>query len=177
MLNLAGKPTAEVDQIIENELTRCGIEVLRDQPIDHPEVKATICGRLGNLRFTRHWYYWGVTGRVPLEVAQRLYADPAGRTDIRVDGHCGCPPPERWVQYYSTDGVRLLDEKNRPEWTRIFKDELESVLKKNNSRFSPDPSIEGKPCIESYHIDSELGLYIFCKAIKGSAPTPEATHA
>jgi hypothetical protein len=51
--------------------------------------------------FDRRWYYWSVKGKVPLEVAQEMYANPIGRKDVRVAGHCGCPEPK--IGEYGTD--------------------------------------------------------------------------
>jgi hypothetical protein len=48
--------------------------------------------------FCRAWYYWIVTGFVPLHVAEELYADPIGKKDVRVSGHCGCPAPKEWIK-------------------------------------------------------------------------------
>ena len=48
--------------------------------------------------FTRGWYYWRVSGFIPLPIAEILYEDPVGRKDVRVAGHCGCPPPRDWTK-------------------------------------------------------------------------------
>lgn len=45
--------------------------------------------------FVRRWSYWSVTGYVPLDTAVKMYRDPIGKRDVRVAGHCGCPPPRR----------------------------------------------------------------------------------
>jgi len=47
--------------------------------------------------FVRRWSYWSVTGYVPLDTAVKMYRDPIGKRDVRVAGHCGCPPPEEWI--------------------------------------------------------------------------------
>jgi len=94
MENLAGN--ADCDVQIERELIRCGIEVIRGEKTNR-EVSSSIIGKLGEFEFVRAWYYWTVRGNVPLEVARELYADPVGKTDVRVAGHCGCPPPEEWA--------------------------------------------------------------------------------
>lgn len=176
MRNLAGKPTEEIDRELRRELERCGIAVIEENPIDHPEVKTTIRGALGDLRFTRHWYYWAVNGPVPLEIARRLYEDPVGRTDIRVAGHCGCPAPEGRVSYLAPDGKLLVPESEHAEWGRVFKAQVQVVLEETNSRFSDDLKRDGKPFVLSYHIDSELGLYIFVQTIKNAIAAKES-HA
>ena len=64
------------------------------------EVPYHIIGNLGDGKFIfkRAWYYWMVRGNVPLKIAKKLYEDPIGRRDVRVAGHCGCPPPKGWTK-------------------------------------------------------------------------------
>ena len=95
MQNLAGNK--ECDVYIEQELERCEIESVRVER-GHTEVPYTITGKLGSLVFTRGWYYWMISGKVPIAIANELYADPVGKEDIRVRGHCGCPPPDGWTK-------------------------------------------------------------------------------
>jgi len=35
---------------------------------------------------------------MPLGAAEELYEDPVGHRDVRVVGHCACPPPKDWVE-------------------------------------------------------------------------------
>jgi len=60
------------------------------------EVPYHIIGVLGDITFKRAWYYWRVQGNVPLKIAKKMYEDPIGKKDVRVSGHCGCPPPKEW---------------------------------------------------------------------------------
>ena len=96
MINLAGVDTC--DETIKQELFASGIptEVVE---IDrrHHEVPFTIIGRLGPYKFERLWYYWSVTGPMPLAAAQEMYEHEFGCKDVRVVGHCGCPPPAEWL--------------------------------------------------------------------------------
>jgi hypothetical protein len=94
MQNLAGNKKA--DEYIRRELERARISVALADPHNF-EVPFTIIGRLGDFVFTRAWTYWVVVGRVPFDVAEELFSDPVGRTDIRVTGHAGCPSPAEWV--------------------------------------------------------------------------------
>lgn len=97
MQNLAGK--ADCDVQIKRELERARIDIVALPSRLDAEVPASVVGRLGRFRFRRAWYYWMVAGPVPLPVAQELYADPVGIEDVRVAGHCGCPPPEKpWLR-------------------------------------------------------------------------------
>ena len=59
--------------------------------------------------FTRAWYYWCVSGYVPLHVAEEMYENPNGRKDIRANGHCGCPPPSEQLHYHKVCGMDVVD--------------------------------------------------------------------
>lgn len=102
MKNLAGNKDCDVE--IRRELTRCRIPIIEGER-STGEVPASLTGKLGEFTFRRAWYYWVVTGGVPLSVAQEMYDDPVGREDVRVDGHCGCPAPEGVA--FESDLVRL----------------------------------------------------------------------
>ncbi len=92
MQNLAGDENC--DEFIARELSRSRINAVQGKRSCR-EVPASITGKLGPFTFTRAWYYWMVSGPTPLAVAKELYADPVGRADVRVEGHCGCPAPEK----------------------------------------------------------------------------------
>jgi len=64
------------------------------------EVPYHVIGNIGDGKFIfkRAWYYWMVSGNVPLKIANKLYKDPIGQKDVRVVGHCGCPPPNPWAR-------------------------------------------------------------------------------
>jgi hypothetical protein len=70
------------------------------------EVPYHIIGVLGDTTFKRAWYYWMVKCMVPLEVAEKMYEDPIGKKDVRVSGHCGCPPPNEWCK--DIDGKKYI---------------------------------------------------------------------
>lgn len=118
MINLAGRK--DCDKYIHQELTEAGIEIV-EVPLGRSEVPYTLIGKLGKYTFSRARYYWLVNGPVPLFAAQEMYRHPVGRRDVRVEGHCGCPPPEEWA---SRGGV------------------------------------------QSYHIDSQSGLNLFCRTMR-----------
>ena len=118
MQNLAGVPRAT--ELITEELKRLDIPIIDSkEPIDEP--KSLVYGQLGDYIFKRAWYYYKVSGDVPLNVAEELYSTLIGKQDIRVVGHCGCPHPSTWAK----NGV-----------------------------------------IDHYHIDSEVGMYIFVQTLK-----------
>lgn len=179
MKNLAGVETADRD--LRRELTRCGIEVVEHGArLKHPEMRVSVTGQLGAFTFERAWYYWIVRGPMPLDVAKRLYAHPVGATDIRVAGHCGCPPPEHpWVDHYDADGLELVhdpDGKQEREYS-VFTDREGSFAEsmreaRKRLRFVPDAAaVAVRSIVASYHVDSELGLYLLAEAIRGLPAT------
>lgn len=174
MKNLAGDNNCDRD--IERELTRCGIEIVRGERSPH-EVGASITGRLGAFTFTRAWYYWMVVGPMPLVAARKLYTDPVGKTDIRVTGHCGCPSPDDppWATHYAADGRQLVHDRGGEEPAAFDKMIASGFLKqeeKDKYLFVPDPAaVAYKSFIESYHVDSELGLYVLANTIRGLGAT------
>jgi hypothetical protein len=101
MRNLAG--STEADDYIRRELERSRVSAVEVE-CGSGEVPYSVIGRLGAFVFTRGWSYWVVTGPVPLIVAEELHADPVGCTDIRAEGHCGCPPPAEWVSLIRPGG-------------------------------------------------------------------------
>lgn len=103
MKNLAG--VAECDTDIRRELSRSYIDAV-DIEKGNTEVPYSVIGKVGDMTFKRDWCYWVVNCRVPLEIAKALYADPVGKTDIRVAGHCGCLPPEEWA--FEEDGEEFV---------------------------------------------------------------------
>ena len=112
MRNLAG--VQDAGAYICAELDEATIErVVHDEPIERSEVPTRVTGKLGDFTFRRLWYYYSARGHVPLAVAQELYADPVGRAYVRVNGHCGCPPPDGDVECYHIDsqsGLNLFVE-------------------------------------------------------------------
>jgi len=167
MKNLAGNPECDIE--IERELTRCGVQVVRKQPREG-EVPSSLRGKLGNFEFFRAWRYWIVTGKVPLQIARELYDDPVGKTDIRVNGNCTCPPPEGGrILWLDKKGRKLLP---MSEWDSIVNrlgedDPIARDIRNNPKiRFVNNPAAKGKGFIDTYHIDTETGLRIFADTLK-----------
>jgi len=106
MKNLAGETKAGLH--ILKELGEAGIEVVEGEK-SRGEVPHTLAGKLADWNFSRAWYYWVANAEegLPLEVATELHnrkytangkrqLETYGQV-IRVAGHCGCPPPEEWL--------------------------------------------------------------------------------
>ena len=166
MKNLAGVP--ECDDYIRVELEKARINIVPCE-LTRNKVPYRLTGQLGSFKFWRAWYYWVVNGLLPIEIAKELYADPIGKSDIRVDGHCGCPPPEDpWLKYVADDGVELVRESERADFERCFKKEGEvaKLMQEQNFRFSADRTTEGKAYVECYHIDTQEGLRLFADTLR-----------
>lgn len=171
MQNLAGNDQA--DEYIRRELERARIPVQDTEP-HSGEVPYTLIGQLGDLAFTRAWYYWVVNGNVPLEVAQELFADPVGVTDIRVAGDCGCPPPEERIKWLTDEGKQIYPAEQQAEWDRIAKAHEFMQAEKDTIIFTDDPVAHGaKPFVTTYHVDTEIGLRIFVDTLKAHGLVPE----
>ncbi len=155
MKNLAG--VKECDATIMEELEKAGIlpfNIAREN--ENTEVPYGVIGRLGDFEFRRAWYYWVVKGSVPLNVAEEMYNDPTGKKDVRVAGHCGCPPPENWAFPEKESIVAYL--KNAGRELSITNGELANLCNAGE--------IKGERFVNNYHIDSQAGLNLFVATIK-----------
>ncbi|KKM02273.1 hypothetical protein LCGC14_1786030, partial [marine sediment metagenome] len=108
MRNLAG--VEDCDVTIREELEKAGIDIYSIGEPGRSEVPYTLYGGLGgklldeegqafmdrhgvavdtikkfvSFTFERAWYYWVVSGYVPLNIAVEMYENPNGKKDIRV---------------------------------------------------------------------------------------------
>lgn len=163
MKNLAGVVNA--DDTIRLELEGANIPIKQVEP-DGSEVPYTLIGTLGEFVFYRAWYYMVALGLVPLAVAQELYENEIGKKDVRVVGHCGCPPPEEWAQWITPDGRVVRPSSEEAEFSAL-KREYPSIYADEDYIFSDDPtSIGAEQFVTSYHIDSEDGLRLFADALR-----------
>jgi len=176
MENLARATADEkVECSVLRELERCRIPAIKEK--GQGEVPYRHIGKLGDFTFRRAWGYWVVKGPVPIEVAKELYDDVVGRTDIRVDGHCGCPAPELpWVTYYDKQGRKLYKLKKPDEQKReeALLDKWSNEDWRTKYTFVEDPAaVAVQAVVEMYHIDTEQGLRIFVNFIN---PACRAGH-
>lgn len=153
MKNLAGDANCDVE--IRKELKAAGIqEVQHDAPLKR-EVPQSVTGKLGDFTFERAWYYWVVSGAVPLAVAEKMYATPVGKKDVRVAGHCGCPPPNEWAFPSDEAVAKYLEAKG-----------LQSINYGDLAKACNRGDVEGDRFVTTYHIDSQEGLNLFVKTLK-----------
>ncbi|MFA6132646.1 MAG: hypothetical protein WC869_01365 [Phycisphaerae bacterium] len=180
MINLAGRPIEHNDRQIANELARCGIDIICNHDCGKSEVQTTKAGVLvtatnGKAKFTRAWNYWVVECQVPIGLARAMYANPVGKTDIRVGGHCGCPSPDSYgCRWYDPDtGKKYIRTAERMQCEGYLGTgtKMEEVARKilDEHLFHDNPaSIGAVGTVDSYHIDTELGLYIFVLYMRGA---------
>lgn len=178
MENLAGREDCDIK--IRKELLKAGVDIVELPSPMQREVPSSVIGLLPGFRFHRAWYYWVVTGEVPLNVARELYEDPNGIEDVRVAGNCGCPPPEKWVEHYDENGMQLapLDQENEilayendPETSDFMKEIVEKV--RATVRYVEDPANEAaKSVVTSYHIDTQEGLNFFVSTLRKHGVVP-----
>lgn len=176
MRNLAGN--YECDWFIGTELGQAGIK-----RVDHPhvlprsEVPTRLTGKLGQFTFRRFWYYWVVNGPVPLSVAEELYAHPVGKRDVRVAGHCGCPPPSAWARHVDADGmrVRVDPDGSRERQANAFFDANPDLRESRGDRYVRSlAEAQVESFIDNYHIDSQEGLNLFAETIRRHGLDKEA---
>lgn len=164
--NMAGRGCDNAT--IEDELLHAGIEVVTG-PVRDAEVATNRTGTLGPFTFTRAWYYWCVSGPMPLDVARKLYADPVGREDVRVAGHCGCPPPDEWADFFDAEGNMVVSDPDG----KLARDHAAFIAAHpqyadgDMMRYVPNAAdVAVRAIIDTYHIDSQAGLDLFARAIK-----------
>jgi hypothetical protein len=177
MKNLAGAPVEDATLACSKELAAAGIGVVMLDAVPNREVKSLVIGKLGNIEFTRAWYYWMAHGKVPLEVAKRLYEDPIGKTDVRVNGNCTCPAPGEpggLTENYDADGRDLCldpDGSQEVEWNGIEKRHPEFAKQRPRFVRSFD-GLDVRRYVTVFHIDSEAGLRLFADAVRNLPEAP-----
>jgi hypothetical protein len=165
MINLAGDTRADV--FCYDELHAAGIATEMLPAVPRAEVPARVTGKLGEITLSRAWYYWVAKGPVPLALAEKLYADPIGARDVRVAGHCGCPPPEEWTDDFDADGNPLCldpDGSQEAQWDAVIKDFPDMADKR--PRFVRAYDGTERRYVMTYHIDSSEGLELFSRMLR-----------
>lgn len=166
MINLAGNN--DCDKIIISELERACIPVSFEFAPLNSEVHYSKVGYLadGKIKFTRAWTYWVVEGKIPAEVARKLYDHPEGRISVRVDGHCESYSPDKHaIKWFdnATDKIvvpqkEYSDALNRFGYSKGFIEGWEK-------EFTPDIGQPKTQYATLYHIDEQAGLLLFSMLI------------
>ena len=154
MINLAGNK--DCDKTIREELTLAGIPIIELNSVMDSEVPASVIGHLNGFTFKRGWYYWMVSGYMPLLYANEMYRDYKHLV-IRAAGHCMDPPPSEWCE--PKDYRDKISPILNLYWDgKISSDECNRRCKKIKR--------QGDQFVTSYHIDSQEGLNVFCRMVK-----------
>lgn len=100
-----------VDNIVLGELAVAGIKA--EGPFDWWQTRATTevptayFGSLCKWSFERYWRYWVAKGPgIPADAAEVFHQ--TWGTQVRVDGHCGCPSPLEWFEGFGV-GMYHID--------------------------------------------------------------------
>jgi hypothetical protein len=151
MINLAG--VEDCDKDIIQELTIAKIPYLRIGKRNN-EVPSEYIGILNGFVFVRAWYYWTVSGYMPLKYADELYIKYKD-LQIRAGGHCGNVAPSEQVtsrehKKRCRDLFTSMPFKELVEWEKTHPLKVEESDEK---------------CVDHYHIDTQLGLCRFAETI------------
>lgn len=178
MINLAGQRDADV--YIRQELKNCGIEIVEGE-LNKGEVPYTLTGKLGQFTFTRAWYYWCVEGPHAVHLAKILHDHPAANKTVRAVGDCTSPAiegPYVITRFNQATGQQVLEtshyNKEMEQAEKLFKDRHPKTWERMQAEYcSADNPEEHPGFIMSYHVDSELGLYLLAESIKLQGAYPE----
>ena len=169
MRNLASNPEADV--WCEKELRDAGIDVVLLPEPQQDEVPARVTGKIGDVTLTRGWYYWRAHGKVPADVARRLYDHLIGRRDVRVNGHCGCPAPGEpggRFEWFDASGRGVVIDPDGSEEVAYAHFVTKGMLSASDVPLFASSTDGLTGYITSYHIDSADGLALFAREVKAS---------
>jgi hypothetical protein len=193
MKNLAGVP--EADKTILEELYLAGIPAVKVQP-ERSEVPYTYIGKIGDWELRRAWYYWiaKVPEKVkgfPLKEALELHykKHPTDETQImgkliRSGGHGGGPSPDEYGAQPIYDKAFIEECKSIGIATRSLKSmgigEDETEYPELNygqvSELCNEGKLKAERYVDCYHIDDQIGLNEFVKAITAQHAAENKKH-
>lgn len=161
MKNLAGVDPSIATKECQGELEKALLSERSHDP-GNSEVKSYVRGEFAKwFNFRRNWYYWVATGPVPLFVARKIFDDPVGKTDIRAQGDCSCIDPVTRFDRYAPDGRLIIPVKNKEEFDRFISSGFLKSDVLDQYHFSDDPVPGEVEIVDTYHIDSLIGLRVF----------------
>ncbi len=177
MKNLAG--VKDADKYIKEELHLAGIEAIHVGGTVCSEVPYSIIGRIKYWTLTRAWYYWIASVErtedgLPLEDAVKLHETPHPTEEghklgdsIRSGGHCGCPSPaEHGAEVaYNDEFINQLKEIGEYMELDFRGVKYPDITVGRISELCNEGKLTVKRYVTSYHIDDQIGLNEFAKAI------------
>lgn len=177
MKNLAGVDTCDVT--IKEELFLAGIEAIKIK--SEGEVPYSFQGKIGHWKLSRAWTYWIASVERPedgliLADALELHnmesptnPDTVMGNVIRSGGHCGCPSPDEYgaspiYDEMFHDRLKKLGYKER-YFKPLDKNFVDISVREIRELFE-EGKLDVERYVNSYHIDSQLGLNVFANFIK-----------
>lgn len=184
MINLAGVATC--DETIRTELAAAGIDIVEGDR-RRCGVPYSLTGRLGAFSFRRAWYYWMVSGLMPLEAAKRMAKTP-------------CPAKTHYAWSLATDkgernyrtlyGARMRAQrlggqvKKSRRAIQLASLTANDVIRVRGYAGGADPEEMAtwhdeagnylhmyqpgaRAYVRSYHIDTQAGVNLFAETIRG----------
>lgn len=114
---------------VKKELKEAGITFSDAWWVDGGEVPAGGLGEHHLWSFRRAWYYWVAKGPgIPPELAEEFHKEWG--TQVRVQGHCGCPSPLEYMEGFAVDLYHI----DTQEGLNAFAKLLESIHKPRPER-------------------------------------------
>lgn len=136
----------------------------------HPETHFRMSAKLHGWEIMRAWTYWVVrcekrVDEIAIKDATALFEEH-GR-EMRVDGHCGCPRPEKpWLKYHArVDVIHLADGKVLTLDGKFLK----YLPAGSDTHWIPEFELLNKVYfgesggMDHYHIDTQDAFTAFCK--------------
>lgn len=170
MINLAGSDKS--DAHIAVELCKAGAVIQMAE--QYGEVRELLMGTVGAFTLRRAWYYWVASGPMPLDLARTMYNHPVGRTDVRVAGHCMCPPPDSWARHFTPSGALIVIDKDGKQ-EREFRQFVERGVLGDDGEgpvFAREIPSDARSYVETYHIDTQEGLNLFVEFARMASASP-----
>ncbi len=175
MINLAG--INKSDEQIQEELYLAGIEIVRGEK-NKCGVPYSITGKLSDWKFERAWYYWVTSAEdgdgLPLEVAVEMHKrkypivgenqpENYGQV-IRVEGRCNCPHPRK-LAFPNDEALDKWSKETGKDWHNTSWDgDFANYV--DIPKLCNDGIIQAPRFVTTYHIDTQLGLNEFARAVK-----------
>ena len=155
--NLSRDPNCDI--VILAELAAAGVDCVYHAREQYQGVRAKVTGELhcGRFTFTRRRYYWIVKGEIPLELAERIYAESPADFQIRAGGQGVSRVPEL--------ASNCFDIKAKAFYT-LATHEVDKDSAFHSLFVKQLDNPQDSATVNEYHIDTAEGLKYFVDTIK-----------
>ena len=170
LINLAATDTWP-DRHVRNELERCRIRVVASL-YARQHVPTRLSGVLGPLTFERAPIHWVVSGPLALSFVEALLEHPILKTDVDAVSNRDAPAPADHARYFDAEYRPIWPDRNGEQernWSNISAAHPDWAGFRSSEKpiFAPDPrSIAAHAVVDTFHVTTELGLYLFAEAIR-----------